>query len=40
MFLVFTPYVGVEHFWVDLNGEHVFAPTLSVGVAHIWVECT
>ena len=24
---VFTPSVGVEHFWVDLNGKHVFAPT-------------
>ena len=25
---VFTPSVGVEHFWVDLDGKHVFAPTL------------
>ena len=24
---VFTPSVGVEHFWVDLDGWHVFAPT-------------
>ena len=23
----FTPSVGVEHFWMDLNGRHVFAPT-------------
>ena len=34
---VFTPSVGVEYFWVDLNGKHVFAPTPSVGVVHIWV---
>ena len=25
MFLVLTPSVGVEHFWVDLDGKHVFA---------------
>jgi hypothetical protein len=31
-FLVFTPNVGVEHFWVDLDGRHVFVPTPSVGV--------
>ena len=37
MFFVFTPSVGVEHFWVDLDGKHVFAPTSSVGVVHIWV---
>ena len=37
MFLVFTPSVGVEHFWVDLDGKHVFVPTPSVGVLHIWV---
>jgi hypothetical protein len=24
---VFTPSVGVEHFWVDLDRRHVFAPT-------------
>jgi hypothetical protein len=24
---VFTPSVGVEHFWVDLDGRHVFVPT-------------
>ena len=29
---VFTPSVGVEHFWVDLDVRHVFAPTPSVGV--------
>ena len=26
MFL-FAPSVRVEHFWVDLNGKHVFVPT-------------
>ena len=36
---MFTPSVGIEQFWVDLNGRHVFAPTPSVGVVHIWVEC-
>ena len=36
----FTPSVGVEYFWVDLDGKHVFAPTPSVGVVHIWVVCT
>ena len=25
---VFTPSVGVEPFWVDLNRRHVFAPLL------------
>jgi hypothetical protein len=25
MVLVFTPSVGVEHFWMDLNGGHVVA---------------
>ena len=34
---VFTPSIGVEHFWVDLDGRHVFAPTPSVGVVHMWV---
>ena len=29
---VFTPSIGVEHFWVGLYGRHVFAPTPSVGV--------
>ena len=37
---VFTPSVGVKHFWVDLDGRHVFAPTPSVGVVHIWVAYT
>ena len=37
---VFTPSVGIKHFWVDLDGRYVFAPTLSVGVVHIWVVCT
>ena len=32
---VFTPRVGIEHFWVDLDGKHVFAPTPRVGVVHI-----
>ena len=36
---VFTPSVGVKHFWVDLDGRHVFAPTPSVGVVHMWVVC-
>ena len=35
MFLAFSPIVGVRHFWVDLDGMHVFAPTPSVGVVHI-----
>ena len=39
-FLVFSSSVGVKHFWVDLNGKHVFAPTPSVGVVHMWVVCT
>ena len=34
---VFTPSVGVKHFWVDFNGKHVFAPTPSVGVVHMWL---
>ena len=37
---VFTPSVGVEYFWVDLDGRHVFAPTPSVGVVHMWIVCT
>ena len=37
---VFTPSVGVKHFWVDLDGRHFLAPTPSVGVVHIWVVCT
>ena len=37
---VFTPSVGVEHFWVDLDGRHVFMPTPSVGVVHMWVVYT
>ena len=24
---VFTPSVGVEHFFVDLDGRHIFVPT-------------
>jgi hypothetical protein len=32
---VLTPSVGVEHFWVDLNGKHVFTPTPSVEVVHM-----
>jgi hypothetical protein len=35
--VLFTPSVGVEHFWVDINGMHNFAPTPSVGVVHMWV---
>ena len=31
-----TPSVGLEHFWVVLDGRHVFAPTPSVGVVHIF----
>ena len=34
---VFTTSVGVEQFWVDLDGRHVFAPTPSVGVVQMWV---
>ena len=37
---VFTPSVGVKHFWMDLDGRHIFAPTPSVGVVHMWVVCT
>ena len=37
---VFTPSVGIKHFWVDLDGRHIFAPTPSVGVVHILVVCT
>ena len=37
---VFTPSVGVEHFWVDLGWRHIFMPTPSVGVVHMWVVCT
>ena len=37
---VFAPSVGVEYFWVDLDGRHVFAPTPSVGVVHMWVVST
>ena len=33
---VFTPSVGVKHFWVDLNGRLVFVPTPSVGVVRIF----
>ena len=40
MFLVFTPSVGVKHFWMDLDGGHIFVPTPSVGVGHMWVVCT
>ena len=39
MFL-FSPSVGVKHFLMDLDGKHVFAPTPSVGVVHMWVMCT
>jgi hypothetical protein len=28
--------VGVEYFWMDLSGRHVFVTTPSVGVAHIF----
>ena len=38
-FLVFSPSVGVKHFWVDLDEKHVFAPTPSVRVVHMWVVC-
>ena len=34
---VFTPSVGVKHFWVDLNGRLVFVPIPSVRVVYIWV---
>ena len=36
----FSSSVGVKHFWVDLDGRHVFTPTPSVGVGHMWVVCT
>jgi hypothetical protein len=39
MFLVFTPSVRVEYFWVVLNGRHILEPTPSVGIVHIWVVC-
>ena len=40
IFLVFTPSVGVKHFWVDLNGRHDSVPTSSVGVVLMLVVCT
>ena len=39
MFLAFSPSVGVKHFWVDLDGMLIFAPTPSVGVVHMRVVC-
>ena len=39
IFLVFSPSVRVKHFWVDLDGRHVSAPTSSVGVVYMWVMC-
>ena len=36
----FTPSVGVEHFWVDLDGRHISTLTPSVGVVHMWVVYT
>ena len=33
--LVFSPSVGVKHFWVDLDEMHVFVPTPNVGVVHM-----
>ena len=35
IFLVSTPSVGVKHFWVDLDGMHVFVPTSSVGGVYV-----
>ena len=35
MFLAFFPSIGVKHFWMDLEGMHVFEPTPSIGVMHI-----
>ena len=35
-YIFFTPSVGVENFWMDLGGRHVFAPTPSVGVVLIF----
>ena len=32
----FTPSVGVEHFWMDLDGRHVLR-TPSVGAAGVYV---
>ena len=37
---VFTISVGVKQYLMDLDGKHVFAPTPSVGVVHMWVMCT
>ena len=37
---VFTLSIEVEHFWVDLDGKHDFAPTPSVGVVRFWVVWT
>ena len=39
MYLLFTPSVGIEHFWVDLDEKHVSVST-PVGVVDIWVVCT
>jgi hypothetical protein len=38
IFLVFSPSVGVKHFWMD--GWHILAPTPTVGVVPMWVVCT
>jgi hypothetical protein len=34
---VFTHSVGVEYFWMNLDGRHVFTSTPIVGVVHMWV---
>jgi hypothetical protein len=40
IFLVFTLSVGVEHFWVDLDGMTCFCTYPNVGVVHMWVVYT
>ena len=39
MFFVFTPSVGVKHFWMDLDEKHVFVPIPSIGIVLMWVMC-
>jgi hypothetical protein len=36
---VFTPNVGVEHFWVDLDGMHVFTYSLYRSSRYMWCVC-
>jgi hypothetical protein len=33
------PHVGVEHFWVDLDGRHVFAYSQCRSSRYMWCVC-